>query len=151
MLLPWKFLKLYTLRLLLRPIFGQKHACTILSVCSLHVHMKAIAHANNWSLTLAFHIIFTRTLVNLTCARLLQRHSYLQFAQIPQSSFSRQPIHFSQRDRLFLLGFLGSLAPLASSCGLVRFLPWPEYRERVSGMAFKWSVIYCHSIWPWSH
>ena len=28
----------------------------VLPVCSLHVHMKAIAHANNWSLTLAFHI-----------------------------------------------------------------------------------------------
>ena len=31
--------------------------------------MKAIAHANNWSLTLAFHIIFTRAPVNFTWAQ----------------------------------------------------------------------------------
>ena len=59
-------------------------------------------------------------------------HSYLQFRQILQSSFSRQPGHFPQYDRFFVwyFGFLGSLAPLGSSCGLVRFLPWPEYGER---------------------
>ena len=31
--------------------------------------MKAIAHANNWLLTLAFHIIFTRVPVNITLAQ----------------------------------------------------------------------------------
>ena len=38
---------------------------SVLPVSSLHVHMKVITHANNWSLTLAFHIIFTWTPVNL--------------------------------------------------------------------------------------
>jgi len=31
--------------------------------------MKVIVHANNWSLTLAFHIIFTRAQVNFTWAQ----------------------------------------------------------------------------------
>ena len=33
---------------------------SVLPVCTLHVHMKAISHANNWSLTFAFYIIFTQ-------------------------------------------------------------------------------------------
>ena len=40
-----------------------------LPVCSLHVHMKVITHAYNWSLTLAFHIIFTRAPVNFMWAQ----------------------------------------------------------------------------------
>ena len=39
---------------------------------------------------------------------------YLQTEQFPQSSFCRQPVHFWQYGRLFLLIILGSLAP---SCG----------------------------------
>ena len=42
---------------------------SVLPVCSLHVHMKAIAHANNYSSTLAFHIIFTRAPVNFPWAQ----------------------------------------------------------------------------------
>ena len=42
---------------------------SVLPVCSLHVHMKAIMHANNWSLTLAFHTIFTWAPVNFTWAQ----------------------------------------------------------------------------------
>ena len=41
----------------------------VLPVCSLHIHMKVIAHANNWSLTLTFHIIFTRAPVNFMWAQ----------------------------------------------------------------------------------
>ena len=46
-------------------VFGHT-ILSVLPVYLLHVHMKVIAHANNWSLTLAFHIIFTRAPVNFT-------------------------------------------------------------------------------------
>ena len=36
---------------------------------------------------------------------------HLQLSQVPQSTFTRQPAHFSQYGRLSFLGFLGSLAP----------------------------------------
>ena len=44
---------------------------SVLPVCSLHVHMKVITHANNWSLTLTFHNIklFTQTPVNFMWAQ----------------------------------------------------------------------------------
>ena len=42
---------------------------SVLPVCSLQVHMKAITHAKYWSLTLAFQIIFTRAPVNFTWAQ----------------------------------------------------------------------------------
>ena len=50
---------------------------------------------------------------------------HLQLSQVPQSTFTRQPAHFSQYGRLSFLGFLGSLAP---SCDWVRFVPWPVDR-----------------------
>ena len=58
--------KIFDLRSLLRPFLATNTIPSVLPVCSLHVHMKAIAHANNWSLTLhvAFHIILTRAPVN---------------------------------------------------------------------------------------
>ena len=44
-----------TLRLLLRPFLATNTILSVLlPVWSLNVHMKVIAHANNWSLTLAF-------------------------------------------------------------------------------------------------
>ena len=58
------FVKLYTLKSLLRLLLATNTILSVLPVCSLHIHMKVIAHANNWSLTLAFHIIFTRAPVN---------------------------------------------------------------------------------------
>ena len=57
-----------TLRSLLRLILATNTILSVVPVCSLHVHMKAIAHANNWSVTLAFHIIFTQAPVNFTWA-----------------------------------------------------------------------------------
>ena len=67
-------------------------------------------------------------------------HSYLQFTQILQSSFSRQPVHTPQYDRFVVcfFGFLGSLAP---SCGLARFLPWPAYSERVVLLNLSWVIL----------
>ena len=67
-------------------------------------------------------------------------HSYLQFTQILQSSFSRQPVHNPQYDRFVVcfFGFLGSLAP---SCGLARFLPWPAYSERVVLLNLSWVIL----------
>ena len=53
------FCKSYTLRSLLRLFLATNSILSVLPVCSLHVHMKVIVLANNWSLTLAFHIIFT--------------------------------------------------------------------------------------------
>ena len=67
MLPPWKFF--YTLRSLLRLLLSTNTIPSVLPVCSLHVHMKAIAHANNWSLSLAFHIILTWAPVNFTWAQ----------------------------------------------------------------------------------
>ena len=52
------FLRLYTPRSLLRPFLATNTILSVLPVCSLHVHMKVIAHANNWSFTLAFHIFY---------------------------------------------------------------------------------------------
>ena len=49
----------YTLRSLLRLLLTTNTISSVLPVCSLHVHMKVIAHANNLPLTLPFHIIFT--------------------------------------------------------------------------------------------
>ena len=46
--------------------FGHKY---ILPECSLHVHMKVIAHTNNWPLTLAFHVIFTQETMNFMWAQ----------------------------------------------------------------------------------
>ena len=46
-----------------------KTILSVLPICSLHVHMKAITHANNWSLTLAFHTIFTQAPVNFMWAQ----------------------------------------------------------------------------------
>ena len=63
------FLKLYTLRSLLRPFLVTNTTLSVLPVCLLHVHMKVIAHANNWSLTLAFHIILTQAPVNFMVAQ----------------------------------------------------------------------------------
>ena len=60
--------RLYTLRLL-RPILATNTILSVLPVCSLHIHMKMIAHANNWSLTLPFHNIFTWAPVNFTWAQ----------------------------------------------------------------------------------
>lgn len=48
---------------------------------------------------------------------------YLQFGQLPQSFFSWQPIHFPQLGRLAIFDLFDSLAP--SSCGWLRFVPWP--------------------------
>ena len=49
----------FTLRLPLRPFLTTNTILLVLPACSLHVHMKAIAHANNQSLTLAkVYIIF---------------------------------------------------------------------------------------------
>ena len=63
-------LKLYiTLWDHLRPFLATNTILSLLPVWSLDVHMKAITHANNWSLTLAFHIIFTWALVNFTWAQ----------------------------------------------------------------------------------
>ena len=39
----------YTLRLLLRPFLATNSTLSVLPVCSLHLHMKAITRANNWS------------------------------------------------------------------------------------------------------
>ena len=63
------FLRLYTPRLLLRPFLAINTILSVLPVCSLHIHMKVIANANNRSLTLAFHIIFTRAPVTFTWAQ----------------------------------------------------------------------------------
>ena len=41
------------LRLLLRPFLSTHTVLSVLPVCSLNIHMNVIAHANNWSLTLA--------------------------------------------------------------------------------------------------
>ena len=46
-------------------VFATNTILSVLPVCSLHVHMEAIAHANDWLLTLAFYIIFTWAPVNL--------------------------------------------------------------------------------------
>ena len=51
------FSVLYTLRSLLRPFLTTNTIVSVLSVCSLHVHMKTITHANKWSLILAFHML----------------------------------------------------------------------------------------------
>ena len=61
------FLTLYNLRSLLR--LATNIILSLLPVCVLHVHMKAIAHANNWSLTSAFHITFIRAPVNFMWAQ----------------------------------------------------------------------------------
>ena len=45
------------LRSLLRLFLATITIPSVLSVCLLHIHTKAIAWANNWSFTLAFHII----------------------------------------------------------------------------------------------
>ena len=58
-----------TLTSLLRMFLATNTIVLVLPVCSLHVHMKEIAYANNLSLTLAFHIIFTRAPVNFTPAQ----------------------------------------------------------------------------------
>ena len=42
---------------------------SVLPVCSLHGHMKAMAHANKWSLTSAFCNIFTWAPVNFMWAQ----------------------------------------------------------------------------------
>ena len=44
-------------------------ATNVYYLCMLGLHPHAILHANNWSLTLAFNIIFTHALVNFTWAR----------------------------------------------------------------------------------
>ena len=61
-------MQIITLRSLLRLILATNTILSVVPVCSLHVHMKAIAHANNWSVTLAFHIIFTQAPVNFMWA-----------------------------------------------------------------------------------
>ena len=53
MLPPWKFFEVYILRSLLMLCLV---ILSVLHVCLLHVHMKAITH---WSLTLAFNIFST--------------------------------------------------------------------------------------------
>ena len=70
--------KIFDLRSLLRPFLATNTIPSVLPVCSLHVHMKAIAHANNWSLTLhvAFHIIFTWAPVNFYVGTDLGMHRY---------------------------------------------------------------------------
>ena len=60
---------LYTLRSLLRPFLAINIILSVLPVYLLHVHIKVIAHANNWSLTLAFHIIFIWASVNFMWAQ----------------------------------------------------------------------------------
>ena len=59
---------IYTLRSLLRLFLATNTILWALLVCLLHVHMKAIKHANNWSLTLAFQI-FNWAQVNFTWAQ----------------------------------------------------------------------------------
>ena len=66
MLPPLKFLKTIYSEIVSEAVLATN---TILPVCLLHVHMKAIAHANNWCLTIAFHIIFTWAPVNFTWAQ----------------------------------------------------------------------------------
>jgi len=46
-------------------VFATNTILSVLPVCSLHVHIEAIARANDWLLTLAFYIIFTWAPVNL--------------------------------------------------------------------------------------
>ena len=62
----WKFLEIIHSEISSEAIFGHKYHSFSLS---LHVHMKVITHANNWSLTLTYHIIFTRAPVNFTWAQ----------------------------------------------------------------------------------
>ena len=50
-------------------VFATNTTLSVLPVCLLHIHMKAIAHANSWSLTLAFRIIFTQAPLNFTWAQ----------------------------------------------------------------------------------
>ena len=52
----------------LRRFLATYTTLSVLPVCSLNIHMKAITHANNWSLTLAFYIIFTWAPVNFMLA-----------------------------------------------------------------------------------
>ena len=61
--------KSYTLRLLLRPFLATNTILSVLPVCSLHIHMKVIANANNWSSTLTYHIILTWAPVNIMWAQ----------------------------------------------------------------------------------
>ena len=57
-------LNFYTLRSLLRLSLTINTILSVLPISLLHVHMKAIAHANNLPLTLAFQVIFIRASVN---------------------------------------------------------------------------------------